>query len=415
MRAGNRVFVGGLLPADAGGVPPRARPSPGYPNHSDPLALQSRLLLGRLDATLRGAGSGLGDVVRLDQWFAGPEDWTAGSEWSGITISRYMEARAGKFPGGVPASVAVAVRRLPVAGGLVGLDALAVVGEEKEVLTPEPDDDRRPYPFGARVGDHVHLSGELPTDWRGEGGSAVAAEARLDETLWYGDPVRAQTDLLLRRLSRTAEKAGTGLSRTAHATVFLTDPRDLVGFEEAWREWFPEGRAPARTIIPGAGLTCRGCRVEVVLDLLMPGASDPEPVSPEGMPLPPGHEAPAVRAGELLYVSGQMAVDKEGADPRGLPDPHFPDLSSPPAAQLEIVLERLAKICEAAGTDLENLARLRLFFSDLPDFGAVPRVLGECFGEELPTGTVLGVGPLLVPGCVVLADAVAHVPEGDES
>lgn len=405
VRAGDRVFVGGLLPD--------ALPPTGFPFHADALRLQSKSLLLKLQETLGRAGAGLEDVVRLGQWFAGAKDWPEGSEWSGATISRYMEARAERFPAGVPASVAVATRRLPDADALVGLDALAVVGKGHEVIErPVVEGERSPaFPAGARVGGWAHLSGELPTYWCGEGGSAVAPEARVDESLWYGHPARAQTDFVLRRLARTAEAAGTDLSHAVRATVFLADRRDYVGFEEAWRGWFPD-RAPVRTVLTGIGLAGRGCRAEVALDLVLPGTAEFEPILPEGLPLAPGHEAPAVRVGDLLFISGQMALGEEGADPRGLPDGRYPDLCSPPATQLEAVLERIGKICTAAGTGMEDLIEVRLFFSHLPDFGAALHVWRGVFGDCPPTGTALGVGPLLVPGCVVMAEAVAHVPGG---
>ena len=373
--------------------------------HHDPMSLQSEALLSGLRQALNDAGVGPESVVRLSQWFAGQVDWPAGSEWSGISITRYMEARERWLPSGIPASVAVAARRLPVAGGLVGLDALAVVNEDREVLMPPED---RAFPAGIRVGGYIHLSGELPTDWKGRDGSAVAPEARVDPALWYGYPVRAQTDYLLRRLSETAERAGSALSRAVHATVFLPDAGDLVGFEEAWREWFPES-PPSRTIVPGVGLACRGCRVEIALDLLV--RETPVPIVPADLTVPPGHESPATRAGDLLYISGQMAVGEDGVDPRGLPDPVFPDLDTPPAAQLEIILERVQKICAAAGADLDDLIQVRLFFPDLRDFGPALFAWKNVFGSSSPTGTALGVGPLPVPGCRVLMDAIAHVPE----
>lgn len=406
-RAGNRIFTGGILPVDwRTGLMPQARP--GYVE--DPLQLQSEATLSKLKEVLGEAGASLADVARLTQWFAGPEDWPAGSEWSGISITRYMEARAEKFPDGVPASTAVAVRRLPAAGALLAVEAIAAPGEERYVLPPPEQEHRPPFPPGARVGDRVYLSGELPTNWRGNAGSAVHPDARLDDALWYGDPVRKQTDLVLKQLARSARAAGTDLSRAVQATVFLPDARELVGLEEAWKEWFPE-IAPARTIVPGTGLACRGCRVEVDLELAMPGSLAPEPVTPEDQPLVPGHAPAAVRSGDLLHVSGQMAVGEDGADPAGLPDPAFPDLGAPAVAQLEIVLERIERICRSAGAGLGDIALLRIFMPDLSEIGGVSHVLEGAFGDRRPAGAAVGVGGLPVSGCRVLVDAVAHLTE----
>ncbi len=400
VRTGDTTFLGGILP-DTSSDP--------FPHHSDPLARHSEALLTELERRLRGSGVEPGDVLRLDQWFVGPGDWPAGSEWSGISITRYMEARQERFPSGIPASVAVAVRRLPLAGALVGMDALASTRRDRETIMPPGEEDRA-FPAGVRAGDRVYLSGELPTDWKGRDGSAVAPEARVDPALWYGYPARAQTEYLLRRLSETAEAAGSDFSRAVHATVFLADRDDFVGFEEAWRDRFA-AHPPARTVVPGAGLACRGCRVEVVLDLLTRSAAQgPGRLVLDDLPGPPGCEAHAVLAGDLLYVSGQLAVDERGLDPQGLPDPLYPDLGLPAASQMEVVLRRIEEICARAGTGLDNLVRLRLFLPDLSRLGEVFSVWGSVFGGRVPTGTALGVGPPLVPGSLVAADAVAWVP-----
>lgn len=406
-RAGELVFVGGVLPVDwREGLLPEARPGPGMVE--DPLRLQSGAVLSELDSILRQADAGIEDVARLGQWFAGPGEWPA-SGWAGISISRYMEARADRLPAGVPASTAVALRRLPAAEALLAVEAVAAPRAEKELL-PAPDEEGRPpFPPGARVGDRVYLSGELPTGWRGRDGSAVHPDARVDETLWYGCSARSQADLVLRRLARSAEAAGTGLSQAVQATVFLADAADLPGFEEAWREWFPRG-GPARTVVPGAGLACRGCRVEVDLELLVPAAGAPEPLVPADLATVPGHAPAAVRSGRLLHVSGQMAVSERSAAPRGLADPAFPDLDNPAAAQLGLVLERLEEICRSAGAGLADVAMIRVFMPDLSELGGALHVLRDAFGESPPTGTALGVGPLPVAGCRVLADAVVHLP-----
>ncbi len=104
-------------------------------------------------------------------------------------------------------------------------------------------------------------------------------------------------------------------------------------------------------------------------------------------------------------------MDEDGVDPRGIPHPAYPDLSLPVAAQFDLILQRIESICSAAGTGLDNLVQLRLFLPDLSRLGEVLPVWYNAFGSHTPTGTALGVGPLLVPGCLVLADAIAYVPD----
>ncbi len=97
--------------------------------------------------------------------------------------------------------------------------------------------------------------------------------------------------------------------------------------------------------------------MEIALDLL--ASHRPEALWPAGLAGAPSHESPAVVAGGLVYISGQMALGRCGPDPRGLPDPSFPDLHVPEAEQLKLVLERVELICRAAGTGgSESAARL---------------------------------------------------------
>ena len=90
----------------------------------------------------------------------------------------------------------------------------------------------------------------------------------------------------------------------------------------------------------------------------------------------------------------------------------YPDLSLPVASQFELILERLERVCSAVGTGLDILVQLRVFLSDLTRLGEVLPVWRRVFGSRGPSGTALGVGPLLVPKSLLVADAIAYVPDG---
>lgn len=390
-RVGRRVFLGGLMATDwETGLAPGARPAPGYPFHHRPLAAQSEVVLAELERALDAVGLPASSVVQLTQWL--------GANTGDITP--WMEARARRLPEGGFASIAAGARRLPVAGAAVCVDAVADGAASRVPIAPAG----RPFPAGVRAGNVIYLSGELATDWRGDGGSGVAADARVDPSFWYGHPVRAQTELILRRLAALAKEAGSDLARTARATVFLSDHRDQGVLDEAWRARFGEG-GPARTVVSGCALAARGCVVEVAVDVLAGAAPEPVPVA--GMAHPPAPEPPAVVADGLVHVSGQMAVGPDGADPRGLPDPVFGDVRAPVAEQLKIVLERLDRILRAAGGGLDDVVSARLYLPDLRRLGTALPAWREAFGDSPPTGSAIGVGPLPVAGCEIMVDAIA--------
>jgi enamine deaminase RidA (YjgF/YER057c/UK114 family) len=80
--------------------------------------------------------------------------------------------------------------------------------------------------------------------------------------------------------------------------------------------------------------------------------------------------------------------------------------------QLDHIFGRLESICRAAGTSLDNLLRVRAFVTDVRDGYAVYAALKEAVPSAPPTVCIAGVPePLQVPGCSVIVDAVAYVPE----
>ncbi|HEY7573778.1 MAG TPA: Rid family detoxifying hydrolase [Thermoanaerobaculia bacterium] len=62
---------------------------------------------------------------------------------------------------------------------------------------------------------------------------------------------REQTRQVLRNLEAVLDAAGSGLDRVVKVTVFLTDWKNFPEMNEAYAEFFPAGRAPARSTIQG--------------------------------------------------------------------------------------------------------------------------------------------------------------------
>ena len=107
------------------------------------------------------------------------------------------------------------------------------------------------------------------------------------------------------------------------------------------------------------GLGGKGSRVEVALTLL---ASDSplkiETIETGKAPKPFSHEPQAIKVGNLLFFSQQMACDERGLLPAGVQrDPNFPCYGLTSQAQMRYMLKNVAAICEAAGTSLENIVR----------------------------------------------------------
>jgi 2-iminobutanoate/2-iminopropanoate deaminase len=120
-----------------------------------------------------------------------------------------------------------------------------------------------------------------------------------------------------------------------------------------------------------------------------------EPIEAPGAPAAIGPYSHAVRAGGLLFCSGQVPLDPEGGEIVG----------STPAQQARRCLENLELVCEAAGTTLERAARVTVYMTDLGAFAEVNEVYGAFFSDAPPARVAIGVAAL-PRGAQVEVDAV---------
>jgi enamine deaminase RidA (YjgF/YER057c/UK114 family) len=192
------------------------------------------------------------------------------------------------------------------------------------------------------------------------------------------------------------------------AQVILTDISDFWGFEEVWAGFFPDD-PPARTVIQG-GLVNPGCIVEVdVIALSADSGLDREVVRAAAVPASPLAESAAVRAGEWLFLGGQMATDYvTGVTPEARIDPNFPRYETATRRQAGHVLDRVEALLEAGGSSPERLIHLWTFADGgVTDFVDARQTLAERFGDDAPAVTLTGTGGLAVPDCRVVVDGIA--------
>jgi 2-iminobutanoate/2-iminopropanoate deaminase len=124
-------------------------------------------------------------------------------------------------------------------------------------------------------------------------------------------------------------------------------------------------------------------------------SSERSVVDADGAPAAIGPYSHAVRAGDLLFCSGQVPLDSESGEVRG----------ETPAEQATRCLENLAAVCEAAGTALERSVRLTIYTTRLEDFAEINEAYGAFFGDEPPARAAVGVAAL-PKGALVEIDAV---------
>ncbi|MDR0182840.1 RidA family protein [Lysobacter arvi] len=97
-----------------------------------------------------------------------------------------------------------------------------------------------------------------------------------------------------------------------------------------------------------------------------------------------GPYSQAVRAGDTVYLSGQIPLDPgTGLLVEG-------DIT----AQARRSFENLKAVCEAAGGSLGDIVRLGLYLTDLDNFAAVNAVMSEFFKAPYPARSTVEVAGL---------------------
>lgn len=106
-----------------------------------------------------------------------------------------------------------------------------------------------------------------------------------------------------------------------------------------------------------------------------------------------GTYSQAVRAGDMVFLSGQLGID-----------PASGNLLVGFDAQAHQVFRNLQAVCQAAGGDLANIVRLGVFLTDMGDFAHFNQIMGEYFNEPYPARAAVQVAGL-PKGGVVEAEA----------
>ena len=115
---------------------------------------------------------------------------------------------------------------------------------------------------------------------------------------------------------------------------------------------------------------------------------------------PISHYTDAVRAGELLFVSGFVPVDGEGRLVGG----------DDVVAQARQVFANLGVVLAAAGATFADVVKVTVYLTDIADRVRINPVRQEVFGDARPASTLVEVSALAVPGAKLEIEAVALIP-----
>jgi len=125
-----------------------------------------------------------------------------------------------------------------------------------------------------------------------------------------------------------------------------------------------------------------------------------EEIRAPGQAEPISHYTDAVRAGDLLFLSGIVPVDAAGSLVGG----------DDVVEQARQVFRNMAEVLGAAAAGPQDVVKVTVFLTDVDDRARINPVRQEFFGAARPASTLVEVARLAVPGARIEVEAVALIP-----
>jgi aminoacrylate peracid reductase len=112
---------------------------------------------------------------------------------------------------------------------------------------------------------------------------------------------------------------------------------------------------------------------------------------------------PAIRRGNLLFISGMTAVDDDG---KLVGEGNI-------AAQARFIYEQMGQVLAAAGASYADVVKTTDYITTTDGYRETADVRREIFGADFPAATGVIVAGLLRPGALIEIEAIAVVPGRD--
>ena len=120
-----------------------------------------------------------------------------------------------------------------------------------------------------------------------------------------------------------------------------------------------------------------------------------QPIATTAAPAAIGTYSQAVRAGNTVYLSGQIPLDPDTMEV----------VNSSVEAQIRRVFDNLAAVAAAAGGSLDDIVKLTVYLTDLGNFATVNEIMATYFSEPYPARAAIGIASL-PRGAAVEIDAI---------
>ncbi len=121
-------------------------------------------------------------------------------------------------------------------------------------------------------------------------------------------------------------------------------------------------------------------------------------IKTDNAPAPVGPYSQAVRYGDILYLSGQIAIDPASNTM----------ITDGVEAETEQVLKNIAAVLTAAGSSLDKVLKTTCFLANMDDFGKFNAIYEKYFGESKPARSTVQ-AMRLPKGALVEVDLIAYI------
>ena len=410
IKAGPWVFASGLMAQDfVNGIAPdvlaEAAPHAGLPKREK----EALRIFQNLEAVLRAAGTDPSNLVRTDQYYTTVK-----------AVPPYQQVRREFLNGRIPPSTSITQQGLLLPGADMNIQALAVVPESGFTVEHLKHDQLKGRPTSGyspavTVGDFIFVPGitSMAVGDEPRRNGVAAAALMAEGAQWGGQPIKLETEFIItKRIAPSLALAGATLDDIVHAQVYLCDRDDYSAFNAAWTKHFGE-RGPTVSIIPCIehGLAPYDGKIEINVIAAKQGSSAGKRHIDAGVVTAFRHQPQAVKAGDLVFIPALLAADHNGLLPAAAVDRRQPYFSSSAEAQAEAIIDKVARLCEAAGTSLANVARILLFLTDMREFYPVIKVWQRRLADRpLPFSAVEVPSPLPVPGASIMMECWIYSP-----
>lgn len=288
VRAGNLIFIGGLLALDAAGI-----------GQGDVTA-QARTIFERLKALLAKAGAGLSDVVKHNIYFTCANDQES--------VSRFLadvdQVRLGYFS--APGPVTTEIRcGLDHEGALLMVDAWAVIGGKREILDPPGHwrwSKELPFVQGWKVDDMLFIGGQRSLDSHGR-------------VKGHGD-IEIQTDEAFRNLDTMLKAGGGDRSNLMRQNTFFRYFGEGRAVTDYWEKMTNvRRRYMSVPSAAGAGLRIQGMgNVDELIQVEGIGVLGEkkqrlQPADHWDWSIPGNQFTQGWKIGNLAFIGGQISAD----------------------------------------------------------------------------------------------------------